>query len=83
MATEQSQMQPHAQRWVLAGKGHGFLKGGLIHHQAGGGENALAVGADDGLVDGGRAAKIVGVDDQAARREAGQIEGGCRIGRWV
>ena len=67
MAAQQGQMQPHAQRRVLAGEGDGLLKGGFIHHQAGGGENAFAVGADDGLVDGGGTAEVVGVDDQAAR----------------
>ena len=67
MAAQQSQMQSHAQRRILAGEGHGFLKGGFVHHQAGGGQNALAVGADDGLVDGGGTAEVVGIDDQAAR----------------
>ena len=67
MTAQKGQVQAHAQGRVLAGEGHGFLEGGLVHHQAGGGENALAVGADHGLVDGGRTAEIVGVDDQAAR----------------
>jgi hypothetical protein len=72
MAAQQSQMQSHAQRRVLACKGHGFLKGGFVYHQARSGQNALAVGADDGLVNGGRAAEVVGVDDEAAwdRRRA-------------
>jgi hypothetical protein len=52
---------------MLAGEGHGFLKGRFIHHEAGGGENALAVGTDNGLVNRGRATEVVGVDDKAAR----------------
>ncbi len=64
-------MQPHAQCRVLAGEGHGFLAGGFVHHQAGGGQNPFAMGADDGLVDGGGAPEIVGVDDEAAPDLAG------------
>ena len=67
MAAQQRQMQPHAQRRILVGEGDGLLKGGFIHHQAGGGEYAFAVGADDRLVDRGGTAEVVGVDDQAAK----------------
>ena len=77
MAAQQGQVQPHAQARVLAGQRHRFLAGGFVHHQAGGGQDAFAVGADDGLVDGGGTAEVVGVDDQAARA-AGVIGASAR-----
>jgi hydrogenase/urease accessory protein HupE len=51
---------------MLARQGHGFLKRGFVHHQAGSGENAFLMGADHGLVDGDRAAEVIGIDDEAA-----------------
>ena len=66
MAAQQGQVQAHAQPRILAGQRHRLLAGRLVHHQAGGGEDAFAMGADDRLVDGGGAAEVVGVDDQAA-----------------
>src|ERR1039458_6079500 len=67
MPAQQGQVQAHTQRRMLAGEGHGFLKSGLVRHQAGSSQNALAVGTDDGLVNGGRTAEVVSVDDKAAR----------------
>ena len=63
MTAQQGQMQAHSQVWVLAGEGHGFLASSFVHHQAGGGQNSFAMSADDRLVDGGRTAEVVGVDD--------------------
>ena len=64
MPHQQRQMQPHAESRILLRQRHRFGAGRLVHHQAGGGENALAMGANDGLVDGTRAPEIVRIDDQ-------------------
>ncbi len=57
------------------GMGAGQLDGGggvrLVDHEAGGGEDAVAMGADDRLVDGGGAAKVIGVDYEAAHAKEG------------
>jgi len=50
---------------MLAGQGHSLFEGRLVDHQAGAGQDALAVGVDDGLVDGGGVAEVVRVDDEA------------------
>jgi len=59
-------MQADTQSGVLAGQGDGFAGERGVDHEAGTGEDAFAMGADDGLVDGLGAAKIVGVDDEPA-----------------
>ena len=51
---------------IAPGDGHALGCGGLAHHQAGGGEDALAVRLLDGRVHLGRQAKVVGGDDDAA-----------------
>ena len=66
IAAEQSQMQANAEPWIFPRQSDGFVAGGFIHHQAGGGQNAFAVRADDGFIDGMRQAEIVRVDDEAA-----------------
>src|SRR6266700_1412596 len=84
MAAEQGQVQPHAQSRMLAGQGDGLFEGRLVNHQAGAGQDAVAVGVDDGLVDGGRAAEVVGVDDEAPLAGGrGSVErGGWSVG-WT
>src|SRR5439155_7647494 len=81
MAADQAQLQPHAQSRTLAGQGHGFFEGRLVDHQAGAGQDALAVGVDDGLVDGGGAAEVVGVDDETPPRLSAR-RGGVTSRLW-
>ena len=57
-------MQADAQAGIFPRQRHGLAGARLIDHQAGAGQDALAMGADDGLVDGLRAAKIIRIDDQ-------------------
>ena len=59
-------MQTDAQARILARQGDRFVGGGFIDHEAGRGQDALAMGANDRLVDGMGTAEIVRVDDQAA-----------------
>jgi hypothetical protein len=61
-------MQPHTEARVGAGDGHCFVEGRAADHEAGRGEDALAMRPEYGGVDLGRGAEVVGVDDQAARR---------------
>ena len=74
MPHQQSQMQADAQPGIFLRQRHGFGEAGFVHHQAGAGQNAFAMRADDGLVDGRRTAEIVRIDDEAADR-------GLRIAR--
>ncbi|SPE50088.1 hypothetical protein SBV1_1050014 [Verrucomicrobia bacterium] len=50
----------------MFGQVHGFGKSRLVHHQAGGGQNSLAMGADHGPVDARGEAKVVRIHDEAA-----------------
>jgi hypothetical protein len=65
-AQQQGQVQPDAQPGILPRQTDGLGLGGLIDHQAGGGQDALAVRPDDRLVDGRRSAEIIRVDDEPA-----------------
>jgi hypothetical protein len=67
MAAKQGQMQADAEGGVRFGQFDGFCEGRFVHHQAGGGQDAFLVCADDCFVNGRRAAEIVGVNDQAAK----------------
>ena len=51
-----------------AAKFDGLRGGGFIDHETGGGQHAFAMSANDRLVDTGRTAEIVGVDNQPADR---------------
>src|SRR6266571_3345010 len=50
-AANERQMEAHAQPRGFPRQGDGFIAGRLIHHQAGGGENAFAMGANDRGID--------------------------------
>ena len=67
MSHQQSEVQADAEPGIFPGEFHRFGAARFVHHQARGGQNAVAMGADDGFVDGMRTAKVVGVDDQPAR----------------
>jgi len=64
---QQCQMQADAELWIFVCQFNRFVARGLVHHQAGAGQNAFAMRADDGFIDGMRTAKIVRVDNQTAR----------------
>ena len=65
LAVHQHQMQAHAQFRQCAGAGHRIGGGGARHHQAGGGQNAMAMGALHRFVYLRRRAEIVGGYNQA------------------
>ena len=73
MALQQRQMQADAEFWIFLRQFHRFVKTGFIHHQAGGRQNAFAMRANDGFIDRMRKAKIVGIHDQAARRDVSDL----------
>jgi hypothetical protein len=58
--------QTSAETGVLPCHSDSLVGRGFVDHQAGRCEDALLMGADNGFVDGFRASKIIGVDDQAA-----------------
>ena len=64
LALHQHQMQPDAQARHGLGARHRIGSGGARHHQAGGGENAVAMGPLDRFVDFDGSAEIVGGDDE-------------------
>ncbi len=68
MAHQQSQVQADAEPWDFPSRVYGFVAARFVDHQTRGGQNAVAMGADDGLIHGMRQPEIVGVDDEAARR---------------
>jgi hypothetical protein len=70
MAAEEGEVEADAKGGRLASEGHRFVKGGFVYHEAGGGEDAFAMSADDGFIDGMRAAEVVGVNDQPAGGES-------------
>ena len=59
-------MQADAEFGIFLRERNRFIEARLVHHQARGGQNAFAMRADDGLVDGMRTAKIVRVDNEAS-----------------
>jgi len=63
----QGEVEADAEGGVGAGQSDSFGSAGFGDHEAGGGEDAVLMGADDGLIDGGGAAEIIGIDDEAAR----------------
>ena len=71
MTAEERQVQSDTQPGILPRQRDRLLAGGLVHHQAGGGENPLAMRPDYRLVDRSRAPKVIRVDDQPARCPAG------------
>src|SRR5262245_57838011 len=61
-------MKAQPQSRILTGKFDGVLRSLAVDHQTGRREDAFPMRADDGLIDGMRAAEIVGVDDEPADR---------------
>src|ERR1035438_6209605 len=57
-------MQTDAQPWIFLRQLNRLVEAEFVHHQAGAGQNAFAMRADDGFIDGMRTAKIVRVDDE-------------------
>ena len=66
VAAEKGQMETDTEPWTFSGQRHRIIKGRFVDHKAGSGEDAFAVGADDGLIDRRRAAEVVGVNNEAA-----------------
>ncbi len=64
-AFHQHQMQADPQARHGFGALHGVIGGGTRHHQAGGRQDAITMGAFDRLVDFDSRAEVVGGDDQA------------------
>jgi len=57
-------MNANGERGIRTRGGHRFVEGRGIGEQAGAGNDAGAVGFDDGAIDAGGHAEIVGVDDE-------------------
>ena len=47
---------------------HSVIKGAPVSHQRGGGHDSASVSLDDGAIDAGSEAKVIGIDDQTAHR---------------
>ena len=70
MPAQQREMQADTEARIVPRNGDSFVQPGLIHHQAGSGQNALAMSADDSMVDRSGAAEIVGIDDEAGHGDS-------------
>src|SRR5439155_11044572 len=70
VAANEGQVESNAQTGIFASQGDSFRERRFVGHEAGSSENSLAVGANDGAIDGGGAAEIVRVHDQTAGRSA-------------
>jgi len=66
VAAEERQVQADAKLGIFPPERHCLLEGRFVDHDARGGKDAFPVRTDDCLIDAVRAAKIVGIDDQAA-----------------
>ena len=64
LAHEEREVKADTEARILAGEFDGFRSGVARDHQAGGGEDAVAMGLDDGGVDAAGAAEVVGIDDE-------------------
>src|ERR1035437_9179221 len=67
MSHQQSEVQADAEFGIVLRQFYRFIETGFVDNQTRGGQNAFAMGADDGGVDGGGKAEVVGVDDETAR----------------
>jgi len=67
MTAEKCEVQADGKSGTFPRQSNGFVESRFIHHQACRSQNALAMSAEDGLVDGGTAAEVVGIHDEAAR----------------
>src|SRR3989304_4478259 len=59
------QMNANSEPGVLVGQNQGVLAGGLIDHEGGAGDQAVAVGQEDAVGDAAGPAEVVGIDDEA------------------
>ena len=57
-------MQADSELRVSPGQFDGFVQSGLVDHQAGASQDAVAVSANYRLIDRAGAAKIIRIDDQ-------------------
>src|ERR1041385_5609172 len=62
--TEKGQVQTDSQTGILARQQYRLGAGGFVHHQAGGGQDALTMGPDDCLVYRRGKTKVVSIDDE-------------------
>jgi len=69
-AADKGQMQAHTQTRVRLGEPGGLGARRFVDHEAGRGQNALAVRPDHRLVDGVGTPEIIGIHDQASRDRA-------------
>jgi hypothetical protein len=65
-AAKQGQVQADTESRILTGQFHGFSARRFVDHEAGGGEDAAAVGLDDRLINARRTPEIIGVNNQTA-----------------
>jgi hypothetical protein len=56
-------VEADTQRGVFPGERYGLVCRVSIHHQACGGEDAFAMGFNNRVINAGRSAEIVGIDD--------------------
>lgn len=59
-------MEACAKPGVFPGQLDRFVKARFAGHQAGSGQNAFAMGTDNGGIDGRREAEIIGIDDETS-----------------
>src|SRR5439155_7592144 len=67
-SANQTDVQADTEPRILPRQFDGFVRSLAIDHQTGGGEDAFAMRAHDGVIDGRRTAEVVGVDDEPAGR---------------
>ncbi len=63
-AFDQNKMKPHTQGWHLPRPPHGIGRGRARHHQTGGREDAVFMGARDRFVDFEGSAEVIGRNDK-------------------
>src|SRR5436190_14668155 len=66
MTAKQGEMQAYSQARMRPRQLDGFRRRGFVDNEAGAGQNALAMRLDHGRIDPGRAAEVVGINDQPA-----------------
>lgn len=66
-------MQADAEARIFLCQLNSLIEAGFVDHQTGGGEDAFAMRADDGLIDGLGQPKVIRIDNEAVRslRRAG------------
>lgn len=72
VAATKGEMEADRQIWMSVGELDGFIKGTAVHHEAGGGQNSIAMGLDDSGVNGGGTTEVVSRDNEPFFRGNGQ-----------